>query len=180
MRRAMIMGWLLSLLGCSDDGTRTTVIEDFDKERYMGTWQEIARIDNRFQKGLIDVSAEYRIKDNGDIEVINRGYSPSKEKWSEARATATTTDTPNHIRVSFFPLIKGDYWVLYVDENYQRAVVSGGKEGYLWIVVRSLDTPHYQIRELIDIASSFGFDTSKLLFSSSKMEQPYLLLSSRE
>lgn len=166
MRRVFLFSWLFALLGCGSDKQYTAIIEDFDVGRYMGKWHEIARIDNRFQRGLVDVTAHYRLKDNGDVEVINRGYSTTKGRWSRAEANATTTDTPNYIRVSFFPLIKGDYWVLHIDPEYTKAVVSGGKEGYLWILARSPRLTSKEIDELTNIAHSYGFNTDRLIFSS--------------
>ncbi len=155
----------ITLLGCESKRLYITPIPDFDLNKYMGKWYEIARLENRFQEGMVNVTANYMLKNNGVVKVVNRGYSLDKKKWKEAKARAKQTETPNHIKVSFFPLTSGDYCVLYIDKKYTTAIVSGGKTDYLWILSRTATLPKTKLKTLIEMAEQFGFDTSELIFT---------------
>ncbi len=144
-------------------------IPNFNIEKYMGLWYEVARIDNRFQRNMIDVTATYTLKSNGIVKVLNKGYSTKSKKWKSANGRAKGTDTPNHLKVSFFPLTSGNYWVVYVDENYSVAVVSGGKPGYLWLLSRTPTISADVKAKLLKIASENGHDINRLIYTRSEM-----------
>ena len=65
----LLLSWFMT--GAEID-TRT--VKEVDLNRYMGVWYEIARMDHRFERGLVGPTAEYSLKANGKIRVINRGY----------------------------------------------------------------------------------------------------------
>ena len=72
-----IMGTCL-LCSCEkNEQLNTSVVPSLDVERYMGTWYEIGRYDISFEKGLVGVTANYKLLDNGTIQVINTGYKDS-------------------------------------------------------------------------------------------------------
>ncbi|HCQ7177643.1 TPA: lipocalin family protein, partial [Enterobacter cloacae] len=60
-----------------------TVVSNFDAQRFLGTWYEIARLDHRFERGLEKVTAHYSSMDDGGIQVINRGYNPDRQMWQQ-------------------------------------------------------------------------------------------------
>lgn len=60
-----------------------TVVNNFDAKRYLGTWYEIARLDHRFERGLEQVTATYSLRDDGGINVINKGYNPDRGMWQK-------------------------------------------------------------------------------------------------
>ena len=133
----------------------------FETEKYIGKWYEIARIDNRFEKNLINVTAEYSLNPDGTIKVINKGYNKIKntEKLIEGKAKIIDKGI---LKVYFVPFFGGDYNVLYVDNDYQYAVVGGNKKNYLWILSRkdSLEEDIYD--KLVEIASERGYDAELL------------------
>lgn len=136
------------------------VIKDFDINKYSGLWYEIARIDHWFEKNLEYTTALYTLTDKG-LTVTNSGYNVKKGKWSSAKAKTKPTEIPNVIKVSFFPLFWAKYQVLYVDKEYQYAVVgSGGK--YLWFLARNNTISSQQYKELEQIAIKYGYDPSTL------------------
>ncbi|MCH5331212.1 MAG: lipocalin family protein [Alistipes sp.] len=148
-------------------GGRTTEqyesLTGFDLNRYLGRWYEIARTNNRFERELDYVTAEYILQDNGKIKVINRGYNQRKGRLQESVGKAKTTDINGHLRVSFFLSFYSDYDILAISENYSWALVGSGKN-FLWILSRTPSLPESELESILDIARRFGYDTDKLIF----------------
>lgn len=82
---------LLTFLGCAPQRGLPTASK-VDLEKYAGTWYEIARLPNSFERGLTRVTATYTLKENGKIQVLNRGYKSEKGKWSEIKGRARRPD----------------------------------------------------------------------------------------
>ncbi|MGA7749355.1 MAG: lipocalin family protein, partial [Gallionella sp.] len=70
------------LAGCSGVPEGLHPVEGFDAEKYLGHWNEIARFDHGFERGLTDVKADYRKLADGRIEVINLGFDAKNNKWN--------------------------------------------------------------------------------------------------
>ena len=140
-------------------------VQNFDVDRYLGTWYEIARLDHRFERGLTNVSAEYSLKDNGQLRVINRGLDEDG-KWSEAegRAKFAREKDEGYLKVSFFGPFFGTYAVFDLDEDYSRAYVAGDDRSYLWFLSRSPDVSEAQKQEFVDKAQALGFPVNELIF----------------
>lgn len=139
-----------------------TTVATLDLERYMGTWYEIARMDNRFERKMTGVTAQYRLLDGGTIEVINSGTCPSgKRKSSLGHAKASSV--PGRLRVSFFCFFYSDYNVMELADDYSWALVGSRTSKYLWILSR---TPHLA-QEIIDDlkikAQERGYDPEMLV-----------------
>ncbi|EIP3517925.1 lipocalin family protein, partial [Salmonella enterica] len=94
-----------------------TVVNNFDAKRYLGTWYEIARFDHRFERGLDKVTATYSLRDDGGINVINKGYNPDREMWQKTEGKAYFTGDPSRaaLKVSFFGPFYGGYNVIALD-----------------------------------------------------------------
>ncbi len=149
---------------CCGQGIDTRTVTTLDLSRYLGSWYEIARFDNRYERDLASVTAHYSLNPDGTIKVVNRGYNTRKEEWGESEGKAHPTDDPGKLRVSFFPLIFADYNILSVDENYQWALVGSSSPNYLWILSRSEKLTPATIDHILSIAEVRGYDTSKLMF----------------
>ncbi|MFN8370308.1 MAG: lipocalin family protein [Bacteriovoracaceae bacterium] len=144
-----------------------------DLERYLGTWYEIARFDQSFQKGCTGTKALYEKKANGEIKVTNSCYRNSLNgKYTEATARAWVVDTNSNakLKVQFFlnfmrlPIFAGNYWIIELDEvNYTYAVVGDPSRKYLWILNRTKVMPEETYEYLLQKISDKGFDTSKLI-----------------
>ena len=84
--RYRVLGLLIlvatTISGCTGVPKGLVPVSDFDASRYMGKWYEIARLDHSFERGLSQVTAEYTMRDDGGVKVINRGYSIKNEKFS--------------------------------------------------------------------------------------------------
>lgn len=142
-------------------------VENFKLDRYLGTWYEIARLDHRFERGLSRISAEYSLREDGGVRVLNRGYSAEDKEWKEAEGKAYFVDGTDkgYLKVSFFWLFYGSYVVFELDhEQYQYALVSGPDKSYLWILSRTPEMKPDVKDKLIARANALGFDTGKLIF----------------
>lgn len=133
----------------------------FELVKYLGKWYEVARVDNSFEPNMRNVTAEYNLKLDGNIEVINSAFIFSDYK--RIIGTAKTTDDEYLLKVSFFNDEYSDYRILFVDEDYQYAVVGGNKENYMWILSR---TPHIdddKLNELLEIAKEKGYNVEEII-----------------
>ena len=141
----------------------------------MGLWYEIAKFPVFFERGLVGVTAEYSLREDGRIRVRNRGFKKSfdgKESSIEGYATVPDPKIPAKLRVRFNPfparLFAADYWIIEVDEDYAHAVVSGPSREVLWILSRTplMDETCYE--GIVDRLAQMGFEVDKL----EKMPQP--------
>ena len=71
------------LTGCVGIPENIQPVDNFKLEKYLGKWYEIARLDHSFERGLNRVSAEYSLRPDGGIKVINRGYLAKDKKWKD-------------------------------------------------------------------------------------------------
>ena len=140
-----------------------------DLHKYLGRWYEIARYEQGFQKGCEGVTADYSLRTDGGIDVLNRCRKPGG-KLSEARGRAKVVDgTANaKLKVSFFGPFYGDYWVLDHADDYSWSIVGEGSGRYLWILSRKATPAEAEVRGLVDRARALGYDTSMLR----RTEQP--------
>ena len=134
-----------------------------DLRRYLGRWYEIARYEQGFQKGCEGVTADYSLRADGSIDVLNRCLKPGG-KVSETRGRAKVVDgtTNAKLKVSFFGPFYGDYWVLDHADDYSWSIVGEASGRYLWILDRQATPTEAEVQKLIDRARSLGYDTSML------------------
>jgi len=141
------------------------VVNYVDLERYVGKWYEIASFPQRFQEGCLASTAEYRLRNDGNIDVINRCVDENTGKLREVNGRAWVTDpvTNAKLKVQFFWPFSGKYWIIELGEDYEYAVVGHPNRNYLWILSRTpeMDETVYQ-----DILSSLEtnhlYDLSRL------------------
>ncbi|HEX9154822.1 MAG TPA: lipocalin family protein [Nitrospira sp.] len=135
-----------------------------DLQKYLGRWYEIARYEQSFQKGCEGVTADYSLRADGSIDVINRCRKPDG-KSSEARGHAKVVDdeTKAKLKVSFFGPFYGNYWVLDHADDYGWSIVGEPSGRYLWILNRDATPAEVEVQRLIDRAKDLGYDTSMLL-----------------
>jgi apolipoprotein D and lipocalin family protein len=159
----LLVSWLL--LGCVSKPDNIIPVPHLDTASYLGTWYEIARLDHSFERGLSQVSAEYSLKGDGGLKVVNRGYRASDDTWKEALGKAYFVGAPEqgHLKVSFFGPFYGSYIVFELDPQ-RYSMISGPDKSYFWLLSRTptLDQPTKE--RLIAKAQQLGFDTSKLIY----------------
>ncbi|MDH5387183.1 MAG: lipocalin family protein [Gammaproteobacteria bacterium] len=167
MRKATLLFLLLFLNGCTGlpDGVKPVV--NFELNRYLGKWYEIARLDHSFERGMDNVSAEYSLREDGGVKVINRGFLVEDKEWRQAEGKAYFVETTDkgYLKVSFFGPFYGTYAVFELDrENYQHAFVAGPDTSYLWLLARKPEVNDGLINQFIQRADSLGFNTDDLIF----------------
>lgn len=163
---ALIFVFLTSCTGIPDG---LTAVDGFEVKRYLGTWYEIARLDHRFERGLNNISATYTLRDDGGINVLNKGWNQDKGEWEQAEGKAYFIDQPDkgRLKVSFFGPFYGAYNIIALDkENYAYSMITGPNKTYFWILSRTRQLPEATIKALIDQAKQQGFATDKLIFVS--------------
>ena len=151
---------LAALCGCIRPPTGVPTINNFNAERYLGRWYEIARLDHSFERGLTDVSAEYSRRDDGGLRVVNRGYDPAKKIWKEVigRAYFVEGVEKGLLKVSFFGPFFGGYNIIDLDqEGYRWALVCGPSHDYLWILSRTPELEESITTRLLATAQQLGF-----------------------
>jgi len=159
--------FLLFLMGCTGIPENVKPVENFKVEKYLGKWYEIARLDHSFERSLTHVTADYSLRNDNGVRVLNRGYSAKADSWKEAEGKAYFVKGSNlgYLKVSFFGPFYGSYIVFGFDhENYQYSLVCGPNKSYLWILARSPIMNEDIKYTLIEKAAASGFDISKLIF----------------
>lgn len=157
-----------SLISCKMQKSKIdkTVVKQLDIEKYLGTWYEIARYDHSFERGLVGVKANYSMRNDGKIKVLNSGYKGSLEgEISQVIGKAKIPDPniPAKLKVSFFWIFYGDYFVIELDDNYQWAVIGSSSDNYLWILSRSPQMNEDLYAELLNKLKKRGYNVSNLI-----------------
>ncbi len=144
--------------------------EPVDLERYSGTWYEIAKLPNRFQKDCLDTKADYKLRPDGKVVVTNSLYSKKRPgKLIEAKGLAKSVDQTNNakLKVTFTPwagfLFSGDYWILALEQDYSHVLVGTPNKENLWILSRSPILGSEKIANLKGRAKKMGFDVEKMI-----------------
>lgn len=166
------LNWLLIaltgtvMMGCTGIPEGTQPVKGFELDRYLGTWYEIARMDHKFERGLSNVTAEYRLKDDGGVRVLNRGFNTDKAAWKEAEGKAYFVGDSNigQLKVSFFGPFYASYNIIALDQDaYQWSLVTGPDKDYLWILSRTPKLDPSVTDQLIEMAKSLGYKTDDLI-----------------
>jgi apolipoprotein D and lipocalin family protein len=140
-------------------------VEKVDLEKYMGSWYEIARFDHSFERGLKCVEANYEMRDDGKVTVLNKGTDEKTGKIRSAQGIAKVPDIdfPGVLKVSFFRPFWGNYYIIDLDKNYSYALVGEPSRKYLWVLSRTKTLTDDVYNDLLKKAESLGFDTGQLL-----------------
>lgn len=142
-------------------------VKPFEKEKYLGKWYEIARMDFKFEKNLSNVTAEYSAGEEGMIVVKNRGYDTVKNIWKESIGKAKSVRDPQEARlkVSFFGPFYAGYNVIAIDKDYRYALVAGNNLKYLWILSRTPEIPEQVKEDYMQKARVLGYATNELVWT---------------
>ncbi|MGV2450501.1 lipocalin family protein [Chryseobacterium sp.] len=168
------LGLLNSLTSCSSMPEKAQPVDQFDVNRYLGTWYEIARFDYRFEKDLDNAIAQYSLTEDGNVNVANSGYNFKKDKWVSANGTAKFRGEKNvaALKVSFFGPFYAGYNVVALEE-YKYALIAGKNLDYLWILSREKTIPENIKQKFISKAQEIGYDTSKLIWVKQDKKSPF-------
>lgn len=171
---ALAVAALLSVPACAGDKQPLQIVSHVDLQKYAGTWYEIARYPNRFQRDCVgNVTATYELREDGKVRVINSCREEDGDtKTAKGTATVVDSKTNARLKVTFFWPFSGDYWIINLGPNYEYAVVGEPSRKYLWILSRTphMDEETYQI--LLQRIAKQGYDPSRLVRTPQGVEQP--------
>jgi apolipoprotein D and lipocalin family protein len=150
-------------------------VTNVDLQRYMGTWYEIARFEQFFQKGCVGSTATYAIRPDGDVEVINRCINEEDGSKREATGRAWVVDpsTNARLKVSFFWPFRGDYWIIDLGREYEYVAIGAPNRKYLWILARQPVLDEAVYAAIVGRAARQGFAVENLVkrpYSASRKE----------
>ncbi len=167
--------FLSLLLGACSFGAwaqaELVTIPSLNVPRYMGTWYEVAKYPNRFQKNCAsNTSAMYEAQPDGTVRVTNRCTEADgkvKEAAGQARQIGNATSPKLEVRfapawLSFLPFVWGNYWVIDLDADYQLAAISEPSREFLWILSRTPKPNDLAYNQLLERLKTKGFDLSKI------------------
>jgi apolipoprotein D and lipocalin family protein len=156
--------WIFS--GCASLSQEPLpVVQNVDLSRYTGKWYEIARYPTSFQEGCVAVTAEYTLRDDGRIDVVNRCREESldgPERSIEGVARVVGDETNARLKVTFFWPFEGDYQIIDLDDGYRWAVVGEPSREYLWILSRSSQMDQAVYDSILSRLPEKGYDPARL------------------
>ncbi|MDD0845290.1 lipocalin family protein [Pseudomonas sp. Gutcm_11s] len=174
--RPILLSLLFVLAGCAGSGEPDQPPQtagQVDLQRYQGTWYELARLPMFFQRNCVASEAHYRLQESGSVAVTNRCRTATGE-WQEALGEARLQQEGRTDKLwvhfdnwfsNLFPgLTRGEYWVLYLDADYQTALVGHPNREYLWLLSRSPEVASAVSERLLAEARSRGYDTAELVW----------------
>jgi apolipoprotein D and lipocalin family protein len=158
--------------GHAAQDTPPTTVARVDLDRYVGTWFELARFPNRFQRQCVgEVTATYRARPDGRLDVVNRCRVQGgqvDEAVGVARSVSPGSDAKLKVRfapafLSFLPMVWGDYWIVDLADDYSTVVVGSPDRQYLWLLARTPGVAEPVYQRLLDAASREGYDVDRLV-----------------
>ncbi|QOJ21633.1 MAG: lipocalin family protein [Gammaproteobacteria bacterium] len=167
MRLLPLFLLIVLLGGCVSVPQNVAPVDGFELNRYLGKWYEIARLDHSFERGLANITAEYSLREDGGVKVVNKGFSVADNKWKEAEGKAYFVRDPQegYLKVSFFGPFYGAYIVFELDkENYQYAFITSYDKSYLWLLARTPVVSDEVLNRFVQKSGELGFATDKLIF----------------
>ena len=142
------------------------LVPALDLTRYLGRWYEVARYQHGFEKTLVGATAEYSLREDGKVSVLNSGFKKTLDgKYTDVKAVAWRPDdaVPGALKVKFFGLFTSDYLVFGLDDvDYQWALVGDNSRKYLWFLSRTPEVAPELLEKMQGIAEAQGYDLSTL------------------
>ena len=156
----------LSLQGCTGTPPGVTPVTPFALNRYLGEWHEIARLDHRFERGLTEVTANYVMREDGGVKVINRGFNAAEGEWQQAEGKAYFVADTNTgaLKVSFFGPFYGGYNIAKLSDDYSVALVVGPSTDYAWLLARSRTPAKALCDNYMAFANSLGISAEQWIW----------------
>ena len=151
--------------GALEDAPPLEAVSELDLERYAGRWFEISKYPVSFEKGLVAVTAEYSMRDDGKVRVLNsgsKGTFDGERKTATAKAWVPDPDRPAELKVMFFWPFSAKYWVIALDDDYRWAIVGEPGRKYLWILARNPAMEDARYASLVERVRELGYDPERL------------------
>ena len=164
---ALMISLLAMLSSCvSDNAPRSiSAVQNFDMERYMGTWYEIARLPQWFERNMYAVKAEYTLQSDGTVKVVNTGVRDGEAKQTEGVVRFKRWKKIGLLEISYNKHFYSDYRIIRLADDYHYAIVTGKTKDSLWILSRNPQMPQKELDEILSYLLGLDFDISKLEYS---------------
>jgi apolipoprotein D and lipocalin family protein len=147
-----------------------TSVSAVDLNRYLGTWYEIYRLPNRFEgTDCVTVSAQYALKDDGNVSVLNTCLKKDGPKVANGIAKVVPGSNNSKLKVSFFRPFYGDYWVIDLAEDYSWVLVGEPAGKYFWILARQKQLDSKLEEALLAKAEKLGYQRKDLIKPSNSL-----------
>lgn len=143
-------------------------VDNFNLEKYLGTWYEIVRYPHSFEKGLTSVTATYTKTGDGIVAVDNAGYKNGKKSTARGKAKFAGDPSKGHLKVSFFWIFYADYIIVDLAEDYSWAIVTSTSSNYFWLLCRTPVMDDLLLENLLAKAKSLGFQREQMIFVEQK------------
>lgn len=163
----LFISTMFLFISCSTIPKGVSAVRNFDKQKYLGQWFEIARMDFRFERNLNNVTATYSLNPDGSIKVVNKGFDYKQMKWKQAigKAKFVESDNTGMLKVSFFGPFYSGYNVIAIDSDYKYALIVGKSLDYAWILSRETKIPDDIKTRYLSILEGLGCKTSSLVWT---------------
>lgn len=156
----IVLGGITAICCSGSRKIDNTPVREFNLNRFLGHWYEIARYPHSFERDQHHVSTFYKIRNDGKISVLNTGIKRGVRK--DAMGKAKITKTTGLLRVSFFGPFYSDYRVLMVTPDYRHAIVGGGTDKFLWILSRDPEIHGETMDAILTEIKRRGYDPARL------------------
>ena len=173
------IGGLIASVAAALTGCLTTedvaAVKNFEPDRYMGTWYEIARLPQYFERDMDEVRAEYTLEPDGSIRVVNIGVRDGEPQSITGTARLKhpgTKPLTGELRVSFFWPFYSDYRIIELTPDYGTAVVTAGSRSYLWVLCRKPEMPREELDAILERMKALGFDVVRLEYPKQTTPDP--------
>jgi lipocalin len=166
MKRIILILVTIMLFNSSYSQKKPAVVATVDLDRYAGTWYEIARLPNSFERKLKCASANYTLRGDGKITVLNKGYyitDPQRSNTAKGVAWIPDKNSPAKLKVQFFWPFSGNYWIIDLDKDYKYVLVGDPSFKYLWILCREKKMDESTYNMLLNKAVENGFDVKSII-----------------
>jgi len=152
-------------VGCGIFNAPLAVVDSVDIDRYAGKWYEIARYPNAFERNCAGITADYTVRSDGRIDVLNTCIEGGLDgPVRTIEGVARSVDPSNaKLKVTFFWPFEGDYWILDLDADYTYAVVGDPSRSFLWILSRTPQLDAGLLDAIIEWLPSIGYDPERLI-----------------
>ena len=158
----MAAAWFCGGCRTAESTADIPAVGNFELDRYLGTWYEIARLPHRFERDLEMVTAHYSLRPDGKIEVVNRGRRDGVEHVTTGVAVPAGDPGTGELRVSFFWPFWGEYRIIHLEPDYSSAVVTSGTRDHLWILARTRTLARETLERYLEMLRRRGFAAEKL------------------
>ena len=155
----------LFLSACAAKQPEMQTVDEVDIERFMGDWYVIANIPTFLEKGAHNAVESYKLDDDGTIATTftyRKGSFDGKQKEYNPRGFIVDTESNALWGMRFIWPFKGDYRIVYLNDDYTQTVIGRQKRDYVWIMARTPEISAADYDSIVAFVESIGYDISKL------------------